>query len=214
MKFNIFDLLLPRETKFFTFMNDQVSNFMDGCSTFHHLVSNIEKMDEDEIRREIRKIKDCEKKGDELERNIITELNSTFITPIDREDIHLIVVNVDEALDILNDLSQKMEIYRINKVPGNVCTFADIIIDISSELVKLMNSLKAHNDVTPIIDKIHKFENEGDYLFHVSVAELFRDETSPVDIIKFKEIYEQMENVVDSVNYVAKIIRGIKIKLG
>ncbi|MBL8025010.1 MAG: DUF47 family protein [Fibrobacteres bacterium] len=214
MKFNILDILLPRETKFYTFMSEQVEVLITGTRLFKDFVTNIEKLDEEALKKRILEIKEVEFKGDKVEHMIIDELHKTFITPIDREDIHTIAINVDKALDILNSLSQKFEIYRVRKVPTNVLKFADIIVEISVELSYLMKALADKGDIMKHVQKIHSLENTADHLFHWSLAELFDGSHEPVEIIKFKEMYEHLESITDCVDYVGKLIRGIKVKQG
>jgi uncharacterized protein len=213
MGFNIFDLLLPRETKFYTYMEQQVGLLEKGCFTFKELVGKIETMSEDAIKKELMVIKDCEQSGDVVERTIIEELNKTFITPIDREDIHTLAINVDRALDILNSISRKIEIYQIRHVPANVWKFADIIVKIAAEMNNAVRQLKTHKSIKEVATRMHELEIEADELFHVSMAELFK-EKDPIHIIKFKEVYEHLESVVDAIDYVGKLIRGIKVKQG
>ena len=214
MGFNIFDLLLPREIKFFTFMHHQVEYLMKGATIFKDLVEHIETMPEDEIKEKLAEIKECESLGDLKEREIFDALSKTFITPIDREDINTLTINIDRALDILNSISRKIEIYHIRKVPVNVCAFADIIVKITEQLDILIIRLQNKKAMTEVIHKMHALENEADELFHASMAELFSANENPVYIIKFKEFYEHLETVVDAVDYVGKLVRGIKVKLG
>jgi hypothetical protein len=214
MGFNIFDLLLPRETKFFDYMDQQAEFLVKGAHIFHDLVKNIQNLSEEQIKARLTEIKDCESKGDKVERQIIDELGKTFITPIDREDIHTLAINVDRALDILNSISRKVEIYHIRQVPPNVCAFAEIIVKISEQMIPLINQLKKKTSIDVAAAEMHALENEADELFHVSMAELFSDQNNPIDIIKFKEFYEHLESVVDAIDYVGKLIRGIKVKLG
>jgi uncharacterized protein len=213
MGFNILDLLLPRETKFYTYMEQQVGYLEKGCFTFKELVGTIETMSEDAIKKELLVIKDCESNGDKVERTIIEELNKTFITPIDREDIHTLAINVDRALDILNSISRKIEIYHIRHVPANVWKFADIIVKIAAEMNEAIRLLKTHKSITGVATRMHELEIAADELFHVSMAELFK-ERDPIHIIKFKEVYEHLESVVDAIDYVGKIVRGITVKQG
>jgi predicted phosphate transport protein (TIGR00153 family) len=214
MKLKILDFLLPRETKFFTFLNQQTEILLEACKLFKDLVLNIETISEEEIKKRIQEIKECEHRGDTIENNTIAELHRTFITPLDREDIHDLTVSLDHSLDILDNISQKFEIYKIKKIPVNIKNFAELIVDCAQELNQLMKSFDNHDNMVLAAKKIHKIENKADYLFHLTMADLFNDAHSPVDIIKFKEIYEQLEAIVNSIDHIGKQIRGIKIKLG
>ncbi len=213
-RINILDLLLPRETKFFHFLNEQARIYVEGCVIFHSLVSNIEKLNLEEIKEKLVLIKDAEMRADTVEMKVIDELHKTFITPIDREDIHTIVLNTDRATDILNSIAQKITMYDIRKVPDNVIKFADIIVEIAKEVENLFTALEKRGEITAISEKMHRLENNADYLFRLSIAQLFKEETNPIEIIKFKEIYEHLEAVVDATDYIGKIVRGVVVKRG
>jgi len=215
MKFNVLDFLLPREVKFFKYMTSQAETFIESCEVFKKMVTSIDTAGEEETKNMIKRINELEQKGDDIEHHIIDELHKTFITPLDREDIHLIAINIDKSLDILNSIARKFEIYGVKKVPVNVCRFADVIVEISIELRNLFMALEKKENVNDIVRKMHELENKADTLFYTSVAELFSDNKhSPVDIIKFKEIYEHLESIVDSVDFIGKIVRGVAVKQG
>ncbi len=214
MGFNVLDLLLPRETKFFKFLNEQVHFLVEGTTLFNKLVTSLDKLSEQEIKQHLVAIKDLESRGDATERHIIDELNKTFITPIDREDIHTLAINIDRSLDILNSISRKIEIYRIRKVPPKVLQFAQLICEIANQLQVCLIEFAAKKNIKEIVERMHKLENEADELFHASMAELFTNETTPLEVIKFKEFYEHLEAVVDSIDYIGKLIRGFKVKQG
>lgn len=214
MGFNIFDFLLPRETKFFTYMLQQVDCFVVASIAFKELVYHIEELKDDDFKKKIMLINDCEERGDIIERKIIDELNETFITPLDREDIHTLAINIDRTTDILNSISRKLEIYQIHQLPSNVCKFADLIVIMGEMMRSIMEELKGKRNIDPIQTKMHELENEADELFHQCMAELFSLTYDPVDIIRFKEVYEHLENVIDAVDYIGKLVRGIKVKQG
>jgi hypothetical protein len=114
---------------------------------------------------------------------------------------------------VLNSISRKIEIYNIRQVPANVWKFADIIVKIAVKMGEVVSMLKTHKSIEAAVRDMHELENEADELFHVSMAELF-NEKDPIHIIKFKEVYEHLESVVDAIDYVGKIIRGIRVKQG
>ena len=214
MKLNLLDILLPRETKFFTYFTEQVDVFAEGSKLFKKLVTNLETLSEDEIKNSLAEIKECELRGDAVEQKIILELHQTFITPIDREDIHTMAINIDRCLDILNSVSRKIEIYSIRKVPANVRRFAEVIVEMAEEMGRLVVALRNLKDVAEISQKMHRLENRADDLFHQSMAELFRDNVDPIDIIRLKELYEHLEAVVDCADYIGKLVRGVAVKQG
>ncbi|MBN1981160.1 MAG: DUF47 family protein [Chitinivibrionales bacterium] len=220
MRLQILDLLLPREVKFYNYFNQQVDLLLEGIRIFRTLLYAIDGMPTEEINARIAEIEACEKRGDEIERTIIDALNKTFITPLDREDIHLLAISIDRGLDILNSISRKFNVYNIRKVPDNLCKFAEITVTIAVELETLFDTLKKKGKVeaiSAIVNKMHQIENEADDLFIKSMSELFSNQNNvytPIDVIKFKEFYEHMENIVDAVDYIGKIVRGVTVKMG
>jgi len=194
-------------------MNDQAANFLSACELFHTFMSTIGEMDDITIHKNVSGIKNFELRGDEIERLIIEELNATFITPMDREDIHMIALNLDQCMDSLNTIAQRIEIYSVRTVPVNVVRFCVLIVDIASELNRLIQALKSKKDMTSILKRMHMLENEADTLFHTSIAGLFQTQ-DPIEIIKFKELYEQLEYAVDRVDHIGKVVRGIMVKQG
>jgi len=216
MRFSLIDLLLPRETKFFTLLDQMGDLLLTGTRTFRDLVAEIETLSDDEIRKRLYTIKDCEQRGDRLEAKILDELDGTFITPIDREDIQTMTIQIDKSLDILNSISRKVEMYNLRRVPVNICKFAEIIANISAIACELIHDLRAKKEVKVKVDAMHKLENQADDLFHISMAELFSgdDQYQTKEMTKFKEFYEHLETAVDSIDYFGKLVRGIRMKQG
>jgi len=216
MGLSIIDLLLPRETKFFVLLEQLSDHLMVGCTIFRELIVQIEGLSEEEIKKRLLIIKDCEQKSDQSKTAIMDELWRAFITPIDREDIHTLAINMERSLDILNGTSRKIETFHIRKIPVSACTFADIIVDIAKLQSELVHGLQAKKDVREKVEAMHSLEHRADELFHDSIAALFNNEEKyqTVENMKFKEFYEHLESVVDSIDYIGKLIHGIRMKQG
>ncbi len=214
MRFNILDILLPKETKFYTLLNQQVATFSEACRHFCAFTKNIQAMSEDEIKKQVEMLNDFEHRGDDKEHEIIDELDKTFITPLDREDIHTISLSIDRCLDMLRSIALKIETYKIRRMPANMIKFADLIVTMSVELENIVGNLDKKDRIMDLGRLIHRYENEADRLFHESLGELVSERNSPVEIIKFKELYERLERVTDSIDGIAKIIRGVRVKFG
>ncbi len=216
MRFNLLDLLLPRETKFFILLEEMSSLLVVSTKTFYDMVVQFETSSEDGIRKRLLTIKDCEQQGDKLEVKILDELDRTFITPIDREDIQVLTLQIDKALDILNSISRRVEMYNMKEMSTNVSKFAVILADIAKLAHELLQDLKLKRDVKAKVEAMHKLENESDTLFHVSMAELFNEQEQfqTVKMTMYKELYEHLENAIDSIDYLGKLIRGIYMKQG
>ncbi|MDD5483603.1 MAG: DUF47 family protein [Kiritimatiellae bacterium] len=214
MQFRIFDLLLPRETQFYAYMRQLADVLAEGANFFRDFISRFDKLSEAEMHLNLTTVKDYELKGDAIEMKIIDELHKTFITPLDREDIHSIAIGIDRGLDILNSVAQKIEVYNIRKFPPNVAAFSELIADIAGQIGPLLTALEKKRGVNEVVAAIHTIENKADYLFHLSMADLFSGSYSAVDIVRFKDVYEHMESCVDSLDYIGKVVRGVLVKMG
>jgi hypothetical protein len=213
MRLNFLELFLPKEGKFYTYLIQQASNLHEAGNAFQNIIAHLPSMSVNETKQAFFLIKKYERKGDEIERQIIKELNRSFITPMDREDIHEMVIVMDRALDAIDGLARRFEIYSLHEVPKDVLKFFKIIEQISSELVKLMQGLQKREGVLQTIENMHALENAGDEAYHVSMADLFRRQDDVTYIIKFKEIYEMLEDIIDTIDYIGKTVRGILVKL-
>jgi len=211
MEFRLFDLLLPREVAFFRYLDQQMDLLYRACESFKGLISQIKNMSHEEIHHYTAYIKEYESKEDEFEREIIVQLNKTFITPLDRGDIHEIVIGIGHTMDFLNNVAQKIDKYGIAEVPENLAKFVNIMVQVADELKKLINALEKRNGLPAMINKIQALEVEADTLTHASMAELFKM-TDPIYIIKFKDVYEQLEDIIKSMDDIATRIRGITLK--
>jgi uncharacterized protein Yka (UPF0111/DUF47 family) len=214
VKFNILDFLLPRETKFYKLFIDQTDVLIEAGHQFKNLALDITTLTDDTLKARVTIIKDCERRGDDVEKLIISELNQTFITPFDREDIHHIAMNIERALDILTSITNKIEIYGIKQFPQNIIKFSELIVEVAETLKKMFGDMEKKRDIENHFKNIHKLEHNADYLFHISVGDLFKQEKDPIQIIKIKEVYEHLETVVDAIDHVGKLARNVLIKHG
>ncbi len=214
MKFNLLDILLPKETKFYVYLNEQVAIFTEAAQYFNDFVKNVHNLSEEEIKKQTELINECENQGDKKEHLIIDELDKTFITPLDREDIHTITLNIDRCLDLLRSIMLKIETYKIRKMPVNIIKFSDLIVTMAVELKNIVENLEKKDRIMDLGKLIHRYENEADRLFHESLGELVSESHNPVEIIKFKELYERLERLTDSIDTVGKVIRGVRVKFG
>lgn len=214
MGFNLLDLLLPRETKFYDYMNQHIDFLVEGATSFQDLVSQLETLTEADRKARLASIKKCESEMDEVEAKIIEELQMTFIVPLDREDIHTLAIQIDRAMDIINGIALKIAIYDIRTLPNNFKRFADLIVTMARLLREILHLLESKKEVREQTERLHSLENECDGLFHNSLADLFRDSQNPITVIKLKELFEMLEACSDTMDYVGKLIRGIKVKQG
>lgn len=205
--------LIPKEAKFFELFNNQTENIMKAISFFKKSIKENTFNDE-----AVKKIKEYEHEGDTIAHEIVDMLNRTFITPIDREDIYLLVNNIDEIMDLINVVSNRLSMYRADTKDEYLYEF---IVNIEESAAALNNAIKNLKDAskksTRIMDyciEVNRLENAGDSLREKAITNLFEKEKDPIKVIKWKEIYEVSEAALDSCEHVAKTIEGILVKHG
>jgi predicted phosphate transport protein (TIGR00153 family) len=181
-----------------------------------HLKKMVEK--EDYSEENVKKIKELEQHCDTLSHEIIDILNETFITPIDREDIHKIVNEIDDIMDLINVVANRLYIYKIKTVKNTYFPeFLENITDAVNAVKNAVLSLKDIKKPRRILEyciEINRLENSGDSIREKAIMELFEKEKNPIEIIKWKEIYEVLETVLDSCENLARTIEEVLVKNG
>ena len=203
---------LPKEVKFFDYLNLQAENLVKTSAYFKSILKN-GVMDE----ASARKIHDLEHEGDTLTHEITDMLNRTFITPIDREDIYALANQIDDVLDMLNAMAGRMKLYKLNPGDEYFSQFIDLIDQSSvalSNAVKHMHDTKRARRVLDHCIEINRLENLGDAVREKAISNLFETEKDPIMVIKWKEIYEVAEATLDTCEHVAKVIESILVKHG
>jgi hypothetical protein len=165
----------------------------------------------------VAEIKDLERQGDTITHQIIESLHRTFVTPLDREDIALLAQMLDDMMDFIEGGTKRMLLYRIKAPTSRAVEMSYIINKVAIELYTAMPSLRDHSQLKRILNhcvEIHRLENEADDLRHAALAELF-DETEPIDIreiLKWQDIYDNLENATDRGEDVANVLEGVVLK--
>jgi len=208
---NIFSWLLPKEKKFFLMLRDQASNVVDGANEFKYLIDNYNSLSDVKRRELVKKIKEIESRGDNIVHTIIDSLDKTFVTPIDKEDIHRLTILLDDVIDKVYATSIRLSIFKIGKIDDYIKKMTEVVIE---SIVKIelgiigVSKLKKMNRF--YID-IHTLENKSDEIYHEALDNLF-NKKSPIEIIKYKEIYEFLEDLTDKCEDIANVIESIVVK--
>lgn len=201
----------PKEEKFYVMFSQSAKNVNEAAKI---LRANLDSLTNKE--HDVKKTEIIEEKDDELVRNIIKELNEAFITPIEREDIYSIVQQMHNILDLINSSMHRFIMFDINESSKESVIMGDILVKTTDELVKLMSELNItglkSKKIIEIITKINKFEIEGDKIFRKTVSDLFKNEKDPLVIMKWKEIYQILEDTLDTCQRVAIVVEGVVIK--
>ena len=200
----------PTKFNFFDLFETQVGCAVDAARCFKAIVES-GKVDE----AAITKINDLEHCGDEAAHTIINQLNKTFITPFDREDIHRLAKEIDDVVDMINTIVSRMHIYKLSGRRKELVEFAEVIEQSVAAVacaVRGMRDKKYLRSVNEACVEINRLENVGDSMRDNVLAELFEREKDPIVIIKWKEIYQDAETILDICEDVAHVVDSILVK--
>lgn len=199
---------LPKEEDYFSLFSQMTSYISDAARMLVKMLAD-KGGDFEEYSKHIKTI---EHSCDELTHNVSTRLNKSFITPFDREDIYLMSSALDDIVDLIDDAARAMVMYDVKEATAHARRFADVIQRMSVELHEIVKVLGKPNGINERLVKLHTLENEGDEIYHKAIAELFRQTSDPLTVIKWKDIYEKLEAAVDRCENVANIIESVIIK--
>jgi uncharacterized protein len=200
--------LLPREEKYFDLFNRVVLH-LNTCAQLQQKLFD----DFDNRGSYANQIKQIEHVCDELTHDIVKRLNQTFITPIDREDIHTLATGLDDVVDAIEYTARRVVLYHLEEPTEHARKMSDVLVRLA---LKLEDAVKAlENDGQRVLQgciAIHDLESEGDTYHHEAVDKLFSEERDPITILKTKEIYEKMERSIDKCEDVANVLEAIVLK--
>ncbi|MDD3161413.1 MAG: DUF47 family protein [Bacteroidales bacterium] len=210
---SIFSFLTPRETKFFPLLNEMSDKLVEASLLINKLIQSTDREKSKEIYKQI---KEVETSGDELINRIFAELNDTFITPFDREDIHNLCERLDDVLDLINSSGKRIIIYNPKHIPEKTIQMSNLIIKGSHAVKATVNELhtitKKPFYALDQINNLHTVEHEADDVYEHFVMELFEKEVDSIELIKIKEIMQELEKTTDRLDAVGKIIKTIIVK--
>jgi len=201
--------IIPQEKHFFDMIEEQSRNVLKGVNELLGMLESYESLDEKR-----KKIKDTEHEGDRMVHDIFSELNKTFITPIDREDISALVSSLDDILDFVEAVADKMVLYKIEKPPAYMLEFARTLQSATQNIncgISCLRNLKEAPKIKNYCTEVNTQENKGDDLLRTATAELFTRKNA-VEIIKLKELYDSMEAAIDRCEDVADVVGDILVK--
>lgn len=202
--------LLPRDARFYDLFAQDAANVKVAAQAMKDLLDDFT-----DVEAKVQHIKDLEHIGDNITHRIIAQLHLTFVTPIDREDIAALAHSIDDILDFIEGAAMAIDLYKITKPTEAARAFAGLIHECAAELEKAVGLLRHRNrlkDILPITVEINRLENDADIVLRTAVAELFANQTSVYDLIKWREIYELMENATDRAEDAANVLEGVVLK--
>jgi uncharacterized protein len=154
----------------------------------------------------------AEQEGDRITHDIIQRLNTTFVTPIDREDIHTLATQLDDVVDYIEEVADFMGLYRIEAPMDQALALADVLVRCCEQLSALLQHLRGFKDLDHYWIEIHRLENDGDRIYRDAVASLFADRVDPMVVIRWRDVFLRLERAIDATETSASIVEGIVIK--
>lgn len=201
---------MPVEGKFFDLFNEHAALCVKGSKEMVALMTNFVDL---EIR--VHAIEAIEKEADKVTYNAIDLLHKTFITPLDRDDIHKLITRMDDILDLLEDAAQTISLYDIREITPEAQRLAELCLACSEKVqkaVSLLHNMDNSREILAICEEIDRLESDADHVMRAAMSKLFRDEPDVRNLIKLKAIYEILETVTDRCEDVANIIEGIIVE--
>ena len=206
----MFGRLIPREGRFFEYFNEHAEQLVLGATELKALMSDIS-----ELQIRARNIESIENKADQITHQTMQLLHQTFITPLDRDEIHQLITKMDDILDLMEDASQCMFLYDIRAVSDEAKKLADICLSCTEKVkaaVKHLSNMENAESILNLCTEIDRLESVADQVMRTAMAKLFREEPDTRQLFKMKEIYQLLEAVTDRCEDVANIIEGIVLE--
>ena len=201
---------IPREEKFFGLFEESAQNMVKAAQDLKQMVDTWE-----HVEGKVGEITELEHRGDTITHEIMAQLNRTFVTPFDREDIALLAHVLDDVTDFIHAAADAMLIYKVSSPSQRAKELADIIVQATREVEIVMPRLRHRAELKQIFEhcvEINRLENMADRVFRSAMAELFDNTTDIAEVIKWREIYEHMESATDRCEDVANVLEGVALK--
>jgi uncharacterized protein Yka (UPF0111/DUF47 family) len=202
--------LIPRNYRFYDLFEKSAHNLVSAAEVLADLMEHFEN-----VEMKTARMKELERVGDGIIHEIVEQLHRTFVTPLDREDITALAEHMDDVMDYMEGATTALRIYGIHRPTAAACGVADLLRLQTVQVEKAVPKLRHRSQLRSVPEhcvEIHRLENEADTLFLDAMARLFEEEPSPVEIIKWREIYDQLERATDSCEHVANVLEGIVLK--
>ena len=199
--------LVPKDREFFNLFDEAGTNILRAAQLLGQLIKQWP--DAGGLGREILI---CEQEGDRITHDIIHRLNSTSVTPIDREDIHALASALDDIVDFTEEAADFMGLYNIEAPMEQALQLTGVLEDACRNIAQALSRLRGFQELNHYFVEVNRLENEGDRITREALASLFRGGIDPMVVIKWKDIFERLEHAIDACEHVANILEGIVVK--
>jgi predicted phosphate transport protein (TIGR00153 family) len=199
--------LIPRDDEFFNMFAELANRLTASAKLLHQLFSDPARIDEF-----VAAIKKVEHEADNLTHEVIARINKTFVTPIDREDIHLLTSRLDDVIDLIDGIARRAAMFHIKETKPPAIRLAEVLLKAADAIEAAVGSMKKPAVVAELSAELKRLEEEGDAIYHQSVGELFLGTPDPIEVIKWKELYDTLEDAIDHSEDVANVLESISLK--
>jgi uncharacterized protein len=199
--------LLPRDDQFFTLFDQLAGHLATTAKMLDNLFGDARHVSE-----HVRAIKDIEHKADLLTTTVNQRIDKSFITPIDREDIHMLASRLDDVIDLLDGTARRFEMLHITEVLPPAKQLSGVLCRAANEIQAAVAEMRQPREVNEHVALIKHLEEEGDAIYHEAVGALFAGKPDPLDVLKWKEMYDTLERAIDSCMGVAQVLQSISMK--
>ena len=200
-------VIAPRDREFFDLFEEAGGNIERAANLLEEMLR--EYPERNELAREILI---CEQEGDRITHDIIRRLNQTFVTPIDREDIFAMASALDDVVDYTEEVADYLGLYKIEAPMSQAQELAKVLQQCGRQIAEAMPRLRSFKDISHYTVEINRLENDGDRIVREAIASLFNDGIDPMVVIRWKDIYDRLEEAIDSTERVANMLESIVIK--
>ena len=199
--------LVPHDDRFYACFGAAAANARECAEELHKLASSF-----DEIEQRFERIRDLERKGDALTVELLRLLDTSFVPPFDREDIHALAEELDDVLDDMFAAASLMQIARLEKPLPEAVELTELMVAMSEELTALIDAMRTKEGARYRLERIEQLEHQGDSVFRRAMAHLFSGEYEPLEVIKWKDVVQSLEDSLNAVEEVSDVVESILIK--
>jgi predicted phosphate transport protein (TIGR00153 family) len=200
-------VFVPKDREFFDLFEEAASNGARAANLLEEMLRDFP-----ESASLARDILVCEQDGDRITHDIIHRLNQTFVTPIDREDILELVKALDDVVDLTEEVADFLVLYKIEAPMDQAKKLARILHEATEQVSQAVPRMRNFDDISHYVVEIHRLENDGDRTVREAIASLFDTGVDPMQVIRWKDIFERLEEAIDATEHVAYVLEGIVIK--
>jgi predicted phosphate transport protein (TIGR00153 family) len=199
--------ILPRDEGYFELFNQLAAHLTTSATLLNDLFAATERRAE-----LVKAVKDVEHQADELMSSLNVRLDRSFITPIDREDIHLLASRLDDVVDLVDGTARRAEMLHIGEAREPARQLAGVLVQATAEIAEAVREMRRPAVVAKRATEIKRLEEQADHIYHEAVGDLFANTRDAIEVMRWKEMYDTLERTIDACQYVGTVLQSISLK--